>query len=98
VADWDFVKNLIIGIIEGLITGMLDPMIADLADQLCMPHSPRWYRDRLWFLASGTGQLMRAVPGQAPEVVAEVPALPTVLALTEAGVFPALRALVQARL
>ncbi len=24
---------------------------------LSMPHSPRWYRDRLWVLNSGTGQL-----------------------------------------
>ena len=44
-----------------------------LYEQLCMPHSPRWYRDRLWFLSSGAGQLMTATPGQAPEVVAEVP-------------------------
>lgn len=28
-----------------------------LAGGLSMPHSPRWYRDRLWLLNSGTGEL-----------------------------------------
>lgn len=28
-----------------------------VADGLCMPHSPRWHHDRLWFLQSGTGTL-----------------------------------------
>jgi len=40
---------------------------------LCMPHSPHWYRDRLYFLSSGSGQLMSVIPGRTPEVVAEVP-------------------------
>ncbi|MEZ5438565.1 MAG: TIGR03032 family protein [Lysobacteraceae bacterium] len=44
-----------------------------LADELCMPHSPRWYRDRLWFLSSGSGHLMCAEPGSAAQVVAELP-------------------------
>jgi uncharacterized protein (TIGR03032 family) len=44
-----------------------------LADGLCMPHSPRWYKDALWFLSSGSGQLMRMEQGKAPEVVAELP-------------------------
>jgi uncharacterized protein (TIGR03032 family) len=44
-----------------------------LADQLCMPHSPRWYRDQLWFLSSGAAQLMRLASDGTPEVVAEVP-------------------------
>ncbi len=44
-----------------------------LADELCMPHSPRWYNGKLWFLSSGAGQLMCAEPGEAPQVVAEVP-------------------------
>ena len=44
-----------------------------LCDGLCMPHSPRWYRDHLWFLSSGAGHLMKMKPGQAPEVVAELP-------------------------
>jgi uncharacterized protein (TIGR03032 family) len=30
-----------------------EPIVAGL----CMPHSPRWYRDRLWLLNSGTGEL-----------------------------------------
>jgi uncharacterized protein (TIGR03032 family) len=28
-----------------------------VASGLSMPHSPRWYRDRLWLLNSGTGEL-----------------------------------------
>jgi len=44
-----------------------------LLDGLCMPHSPRWYKNALWFLSSGSGQLMRMKQGQAPEVVAELP-------------------------
>ncbi|VAW43777.1 hypothetical protein MNBD_GAMMA02-693 [hydrothermal vent metagenome] len=44
-----------------------------MVDGLCMPHSPRWYKDALWFLSSGSGQLMRMKPGEAPEVVAELP-------------------------
>ena len=41
---------------------------------LSMPHSPRWYRDRLWLLESGTGGL--GVVDRAAgryEVVAELP-------------------------
>ena len=44
-----------------------------LAEGLCMPHSPRWYRNKLYFLSSGTGQLMSLIPGQAPEVVCQLP-------------------------
>lgn len=44
-----------------------------LVDGLCMPHSPRWYNNALWFLSSGSGQLMRMELGKAPEVVAELP-------------------------
>ena len=29
---------------------------------LCMPHSPRWYNDRLWALDSGTGRLIQIDP------------------------------------
>jgi uncharacterized protein (TIGR03032 family) len=29
---------------------------AVIAAELSMPHSPRWYRDRLWLLNSGTGE------------------------------------------
>jgi uncharacterized protein (TIGR03032 family) len=31
-------------------------------DGLSMPHSPRWYRGRLWFLESGTGSLCFCSP------------------------------------
>jgi uncharacterized protein (TIGR03032 family) len=31
---------------------------AVLADGLSMPHSPRWYADRLWVLNSGTGEFL----------------------------------------
>jgi len=41
---------------------------------LSMPHSPRWYRDRLWVLESGRGALayLDPVSGQ-PVTVAELP-------------------------
>ncbi len=44
-----------------------------MVDGLCMPHSPRWYKNALWFLSSGSGQLMKMELGKAPEVVAELP-------------------------
>jgi uncharacterized protein (TIGR03032 family) len=41
---------------------------------LCMPHSPRWYQDKLWLLNSGTGELWQVDPfsGQ-HEVVCTLP-------------------------
>ena len=45
-----------------------------IADGLSMPHSPRWYRDKLWVLESGAGQLI-TIDEQTGEktVVAQVP-------------------------
>ncbi len=41
---------------------------------LSMPHSPRWYRDKLWVLESGAGQLITIDPSSGDKtVVAEVP-------------------------
>ncbi len=41
---------------------------------LSMPHSPRWYRDRLWFLESGKGALARLDPDSGETAtVAELP-------------------------
>ncbi len=40
---------------------------------LCMPHSPRWYAGRLWFLNSGKGELVGWSPGDKPEVVCRLP-------------------------
>ena len=41
---------------------------------LSMPHSPRWYRDRLWMLESGRGSLSVLEPGSAtPRTVATLP-------------------------
>jgi uncharacterized protein (TIGR03032 family) len=39
--------------------GVLFDAVRDkvLVDGLSMPHSPRWYRDRVWFLESGYGTL-----------------------------------------
>ena len=39
--------------------GLLYDVVRDkvLVDGLSMPHSPRWYRDRVWFLESGYGAL-----------------------------------------
>lgn len=34
-----------------------------IASGLCMPHSPRWYRDRLWILESGDGSIGTVDPG-----------------------------------
>lgn len=45
-----------------------------LVDGLAMPHSPRWYRDRLWVLESGQGGLVRIDPSSGDRVtVAELP-------------------------
>jgi uncharacterized protein (TIGR03032 family) len=44
-------------------------------DGLCMPHSPRLYRDRLWVLNSGEGKLLRVDPEHGTaEVVCDLPA------------------------
>jgi len=45
-----------------------------IAKGLSMPHSPRWYRDQLWFLESGKGTLssMHPVTGKT-EIIAELP-------------------------
>lgn len=40
---------------------------------LSMPHSPRWDGQRLWFLNSGTGELIVWTPGGRPEVVCQLP-------------------------
>jgi len=39
----------------GLLMRVSDNRI--IADGLSMPHSPRWYQDKLWYLESGAGQL-----------------------------------------
>ena len=45
-----------------------------LLGRLSMPHSPRWYRDRLWFLESGRGSLAYLDPAKDRAVtVAELP-------------------------
>lgn len=42
---------------------------------LSMPHSPRWYRDQLWLLNSGKGELLRVSEmGAKPEIVCQLPA------------------------
>lgn len=45
-----------------------------IADGMSMPHSPRWYKNRLWVLESGSGQLVTVdeTTGQRT-VVADVP-------------------------
>lgn len=41
---------------------------------LSMPHSPRWYRDRLWVLESGAGQLVSIDPTSGTKtVIADMP-------------------------
>ena len=45
-----------------------------IAQGLSMPHSPRWYRDKLWLLESGAGQLITVDEKTGEKtVVAEVP-------------------------
>jgi uncharacterized protein (TIGR03032 family) len=40
------------------------PTGATVLHTLSMPHSPRWYEGRLWFLNSGAGELCVADPGR----------------------------------
>ena len=45
-----------------------------IGEGLSMPHSPRWYRDKLWVLESGTGQLITINPLNGEKtVVGEMP-------------------------
>jgi uncharacterized protein (TIGR03032 family) len=44
-----------------------------IASGLSMPHSPRWYRGRLWLLDSGTGRVGSLAPGGAFEPLAFCP-------------------------
>ena len=45
-----------------------------VARELSMPHSPRWYQDKLWVLESGAGQLITIEPETGEKtVIAEVP-------------------------
>lgn len=44
-----------------------------IVDGLCMPHSPRWYQDKLYFLSSGAGQLMSKELGKPVKIIAELP-------------------------
>jgi uncharacterized protein (TIGR03032 family) len=53
-----------------------------ICDGLCMPHSPRWHRNRLWILNSGRGELLCVDPHDGRgEVVAHFPGYPRGLAL-----------------
>ena len=40
---------------------------------LAMPHSPRWYRDRLWLLNAGAGELLQLGKDGRPEVICSLP-------------------------
>jgi len=46
-----------------------------IAGALCMPHSPRWHKNALWVLESGTGRLLQIDPtsGARHVVTAELP-------------------------
>lgn len=45
-----------------------------LVDGLAMPHSPRWYRDKVYFCNSGEGQICSYDPNtKQMEIIAEVP-------------------------
>lgn len=50
------------------------PSRATIIEGLSMPHSPRWYGDKLWFLESGRGSLSRVPsPGAKVDDVALLP-------------------------
>ncbi len=56
----------------GLLMRLDDEKI--LARGLSMPHSPRWYDNRLWYLESGAGQLCTLDPETGEkDVIAEMP-------------------------
>jgi uncharacterized protein (TIGR03032 family) len=56
----------------GLLMSVPDGRI--MASGLSMPHSPRWYRDKLWYLESGAGQLCTINPKTgARTVIAQLP-------------------------
>src|SRR5262249_20533797 len=57
------------------------PSGATITRGLCMPHSPRWHRGRLWVLESGSGRLMMLDAADHYEPVAEVPGFARGLAL-----------------
>lgn len=53
---------------------MTVPEGRSIADDLSMPHSPRWHQDRLWVLESGAGTLAMVDPADGRRiVVAELP-------------------------
>src|SRR5206468_10747555 len=54
-----------------------------VAGGLCMPHSPRWHRGRLWVLESGTGRLVdvNAETGAISSAAADLPGFARGLAL-----------------
>ncbi len=59
-----------------------------LLDGLSMPHSPRWYDDRLWLLESGRGRLLSFDPAEGTvEVVTELRGFTRGLALHEGHAF-----------
>lgn len=47
-----------------------------IAEHLSWPEAPRWRDGELWFADCHNFQLKKVVPGQVPEVVAEVPGRP----------------------
>jgi uncharacterized protein (TIGR03032 family) len=56
----------------GIVMDIKDNRI--IASGLSMPHSPRWYQDRLWVLESGAGRLLSIDPETGEQtIVAEVP-------------------------
>ena len=44
----------------GIVMSVPDGQV--IADGMCMPHSPRWHRGKLWVLESGTGRLQQLDP------------------------------------
>jgi uncharacterized protein (TIGR03032 family) len=64
--------------------GVLIDVVDDrlVAEGLCMPHSPRWHRSRLYLLESGRGTLLQLDPAAGrPVAVAQLPGFARGLAL-----------------
>ncbi|MGE4071572.1 MAG: TIGR03032 family protein [Lysobacterales bacterium] len=55
----------------GLIMDLIDDSV--VVDGLCMPHSPRWHHDQLWFLSSGEGALKRVEADGSASTIIELP-------------------------
>lgn len=64
---------------------MNDPAAETVADGLAFPEGARWHDGALWFSDTHARQVLRLVPGAAPERVARVPGRPSGLGFLPDG-------------